>query len=300
MKHTNHTNAQDKGRISFQAAACWLIAIAVLASFLLAAMLIPRSNASAPVVSEPATFKPAAPEIPAKAAQSAGPEQIIQPAQSTSGVRPVFNSLDAILDENQIWLLQAAEDFYLTTFGGDTSMINSWIAAGEDAPPPEKETIEQNGMIYKAGYGRWTKWEDFDRYVHTLFTDQCWKERNERSGFPIYIGYNGRMYYIDAAMGGGGHNAHIPDLYRLEEKTDDTISYTVIGHYLLRSTFDLQEGETPEERDRRVENSFDYTLEFTIQLVLTADGWRLNQFASTRSLLDAEAAMIAAGMFDLF
>lgn len=108
----------------------------------------------------------------------------------------------------------------MSTFGGDTSMINSWIAAGEDAPPPAEETIEQNGMIYSAGYGRWAKWEDFDRYVHTLFTDQCWKERNERSGFPIYIGHNGRMYYIDSAMGGGGHNKHISDLYRLEEKTD--------------------------------------------------------------------------------
>lgn len=208
--------------------------------------------------------------------------------------------LSDFLTEEQIRLLQTAEDFYLSTFGWDYSEINRWVAAGEDAPPPEEETIEQNGIIYCAGYGRFAKWEDFDCYVHTLFTDQCWKERNERSGFPIYIGYNGRMYYIDAAMGGGGHNYHIPDLYRLEEKTDDAISFTVTGHYLLRSTCELQEGETPEERDRRIENSFDYTLEFPIQLVLTADGWRLNRFASTRSSLDAEAAMIAAGMLDRF
>lgn len=295
MKHTNHTNAPDKIRVSFQAAACWFIAIAVLASFLLIVMLIPRSSASGP-----AAFEPAVSELPAMATQPAGPEQIIQPAQSTGGTKPVFDSLDEVLDEDQIWLLQAAEDFYLSTFGGDTSMINSWIAAGEDAPLPEEETIEENGMIYNAAYGRWATWEGFDRYVHTLFTDQCWKERNERSGFPIYIGHNGRTYYIDAAMGGGGHNGHIPDLYRLEEKTDDTISFTVIGHYLLRSTCELQEGETPEERERRVENSFDYTLEFPIQLVLAADGWRLNQFASPRSSLDIEAAKIAAGMLDLF
>ena len=294
MKHTNHTNAPDKSWASFQAAACWLIAIAVLASFLLTVMLVPRSSASGPAASAPVVSDPA------MATQPAGPEQIIQPTQSTGGTGPVFDSLDEVLDEDQIWLLQAAEDFYLSTFGGDTSMVNSWIAAGEDAPSPEEETIEQNGMIYNAGYGRWAQWGDFDRYVHTLFTDQCWKERNERSGFPIYIGHNGRTYYIDAAMGGGGHNGHIPNLYRLEEKTDDTISFTVIGHYLLHSTFDLQEGETFEERDRRVENSFDYTLEFPIQLVLTEDGWRFSQFASTRSPLDAEATMIAAGMFDLF
>ena len=290
MKHTNQTSTPDKSRISFLADVCWFIAVAALAALLLTVLLIPRSSASEPAVFEPATSK-----IPAKTAQPAGPEQIIQPAQSTSGTKPVFDSLDEVLDEDQIWLLQAAEDFYLSTFGGDTSMINSWIAAGEDAPPPEEEIIEQNGMIYNAAYGRWAKWEDFNRYVHTLFTDQCWKERNERSGFPIYIGHNGRTYYIDASMGGGDHNGHIPDLYRLEEKTDDTVSFTVIGHYLLRSTYEFQEGETPDERDRRVENSFDYTLEFPLQLVLTADGWRLNQFASTRSLLDAEAAMIAAG-----
>ena len=282
MNHTNQTNAPDKIRVSFQAAACWFIAIAVLASFLLIVMLIPRSSASEPAVSEPATS-----EIPAKTAQPIGPEQIIQPAQSTSGTGPVFNSLDEILDEDQIWLLQAAEDFYLSTFGGDTSMINNWIAAGEDAPPPEEETIEQNGMIYNVSYGRWAKWEDFDRYVHTLFTDQCWKERNERSGFPIYIGHNGRMYYIDAALGGNDYNNNFPDLYRLEEKTEDSITFTVIGHY---SNYFPREGETYADRDRRVETSFDYTLEFPIQLVLTADGWRLNQFASTRSLLDVNAA----------
>lgn len=192
------------------------------------------------------------------------------------------------LNEDQIWLLQAAEDFYLMTFGGDTSMINDWIAAGEDAPPPEEETIEQNGMIYKAGYGRWADWEGFDRYVHTLFTDQCWKDRNERDGYPpIYIGHNGRMYYIDAAMGGNDYNNNFPDLYRLEEKTADSITYTVIGHY---SDYYPREGETYAERDRRVETSFDYTLEFPIQLVLTADGWRLNQFACPRSVLDVNAA----------
>lgn len=93
MKHTNHTNAPDKSWVSFQAAACWLIVIAVLASFLLTIMLIPRSSVSGSAASEPAVSEP-----PAMATQPAGPEQIIQPAQSTGGTKPVFDVLDEVLD----------------------------------------------------------------------------------------------------------------------------------------------------------------------------------------------------------
>lgn len=287
MKHTNQTNAPDRSRSSFQAAACWFIAIAVLAVFLLTVMLIPRSSASTSDNSgsdgSPSTN--GSPSVP-----DAG---VTLPPSASAYTTELSN----FLNEDQIWLLQAAEDFYLMTFGGDTSMINTWTPAGEDMPPPEKETIEQNGMIYKAGYGRWAKWEDFDCYVHTLFTDQCWKKRNECGGFPTYIGYNGRMYYINAAMGGTYYNYNFPDQFRLEEQTKDSITFTIIGHY---SNYYPLEGETFEERDHRVETSFDCTLEFPIQMVLTEDGWRINQFASPRSAPDEDAAIIAAGLIDLF
>ena len=177
--------------------------------------------------------------------------------------------------------------FYLMAFGGDTSMINDWIAAGEDAPPPEKKTIEQNGMIYKAGYGRWAEWEGFDRYVHTLFTDTCWTALNERSGVPVYIEYDGRMYYLDAAMGNSEYNANFPDEYRVKRQSDEAVEFTVIGHY---SDPFLRDGETAEERDLRLADGYDYILEFPIQIVLTTDGWRLNRFASPRSIPDANAA----------
>ena len=267
----------------------------VLLLCLLALFCLNACNASEPGDSPSNSGSPSASGSPLTSGSPSVPDSGDVTPPSSAGAETT--KLSDFLNEDQIWLFQAADDFYTLTFSGDTSLINTWLPAGQEAPPPEKETIELNGTTYHAGYGRWAAWEDFDYYVHTLFTDQFWKERNDFGGFPTYIGFNGRMYYIDAAMGGTNYNYNFPALYRLEEQTKDSITFTIIGHY---SNYYPREGETFEERDHRVETSFDYTLEFTIQMVLTEDGWRFNQFASPRSAPDDDAAMIAAGLTDLF
>lgn len=41
------------------------------------------------------------------------------------------------------------------------------------------------------------------------------------------------------------------------------------------------EGKTSEQQDQRLKNGWEYTLDFTIRLVRTADGWRFDQFYGT-------------------
>lgn len=67
---------------------------------------------------------------------------------------------------------------------------------------------------------------------------------------------------MDAAMGDSEYNANFPDEYRVKRQSDEAVEFTVIGHY---SNPFLREGETAEERDLRLEDGYDYTLEFTLQ-----------------------------------
>ena len=263
MKYTNQTNAPDKSRSSFQAAACWFIVIAVLASFLLAVMLIPRSRASEPAVSEP----------PAKAAKPAGPEQIIRPAQNTIGAKVVVSSLDEILDEEQLALYAAAQNVYLHLFGGDTDEVNELNA---DRHYSSKwETVEIDGMRYTKSWGPYANYTDFDALIRSVFTPRFWAERNTPDGIETFINLDGVLCYISAARGSGNYNENFPDKYRLDSKSDDLVTFTVIGHYSERY---LLPDESCAERDLRVKSSYEYTVEFPIRMERTEDGWRVDQF----------------------
>lgn len=205
--------------------------------------------------------------------------------------------LSNILDGEQLALFARTEELYLLMFGRNTEEIGVFRPDETTLPPPEEMTFEDNGFLYQAATGYYADWRTFTVAVHSVFSNQFWNERAvttvEGIDYPIYILHDGRMYYIAMAMGGGGHNDNFPDLYRLDGRTEDSISFTTIGHY---SNFYPLEGETFEERDQRVATTYDYTLEFPIRLVLTGEGWRFDEFHSTQSLPDISAAKTKAGI----
>lgn len=205
--------------------------------------------------------------------------------------------LSDILDGEQLALFAQTEELYLLMFGGNTEEIGCTRHDEATLPPPEEMTFEDNGFLYQAATGYYAGWQIFNEAVHGVFSDRFWNERSvttvEGIDYPIYIPHNGRMYLLAMAMGGGGHNDNFPDLYRLDGRTENSVSFTAIGHY---SNFYPLEGETFEERDQRVATTYDYTLEFPIRLVLTGEGWRFDEFHSTQSLPDISAAKIEAGI----
>lgn len=184
--------------------------------------------------------------------------------------------LSDILDEEQIMLFEQAKELFLLLFGGETEKIDS-MPGWEYDPETDPTEWEYNGWTYHAVRGHYADWEIFIADIRAVSTDRWWAERNERGGpeHPTYIQHDGYTYHLHASMGGGGHNNNFPDTYRLDERTEDSISFTIIGHY---SDFHPQEGETEEERDMRVATTYDYTLEFPIRLVLTEDGWRFDKY----------------------
>lgn len=183
--------------------------------------------------------------------------------------------LSDILDGEQLTMFEQAKELFLMLFGGETEEIDS-LPGWEEFPATDPEEWEYKSWTYHAVRGCYADWETFIADVRAVSTDRWWAERNERDpGHPIYMEHGGRTYHLHASMGGGGHNDNFPDLYRLDGRTEDVISFTIIGHY---SDFYPQEGETEEERDRRVATTYDYTLEFPIRLVLTEDGWRFDEY----------------------
>ena len=64
----------------------------------------------------------------------------------------------------------------------------------------------------------------------------------------------------------------------LESADDDAVTFTLIGHYIQQQ---LEETDT-DFLTRRAGGAFDSTMEFSIRLVNSAEGWRMDEFHSPR------------------
>lgn len=239
-----------------------------------------------PVQSAPASGTVTAPSTQPSTAQP--PVQSAPPAASgsqpsSSPAAPTFPEIPVdddtrscpvpdFLDKDQQTLYHRALFVYSCLFGGDTSEV---CIGNEDKFPNMEETVERNGILYTKARGRYAAWADFNAMIHSVFTDNFWAERNEDT---IFINIDGTLYYLNAAMGREYRNENFPDTFKLNSKTDDEITFTLTGYY---SSPWPNEGETSEQRDQRLKNGWEYTLDFTIKLVRTAEGWRFDEFHST-------------------
>lgn len=179
----------------------------------------------------------------------------------------------SFLDEEQQLLYRRAHCVYGHLFGGDTAYSCIW-EMGDQYPGGWGE-VERNGIGYTRATGRYAAWEDFDALVHSVFTHRFWDSRNAIQRGERYINIDGAMHFILAARGMYYYNDNFPDTFRLISKTDDEITFTLTGHY---SSPWPNEGESSQERDKRLTSGWDYTIDFPIKMVRTADGWRFDQF----------------------
>lgn len=195
------------------------------------------------------------------------------------------------LDENALgivvpdFLSAEQQDLYRRANSLYVHMLGSSIEYSETYdtdtfPPNEYETVQIGDSIYLISQGRYSNWDNFNNVVHSIFTSEFWDSYNTLSnGQLFYTEYDGMLCFLDTSKGiGYFYNDNFPDEFRLEEKTDSTIMFTLIGHYsLLGGT----EGETVEQRENRLFTEYDYTLEFPIKMILTQSGWRFDEFYST-------------------
>lgn len=180
---------------------------------------------------------------------------------------------DFLTPEQQA-IYRGAVSLYGSMFGGNTGGIDytpfatSWESA---------EGVERDGYSYTMASGCYQNWADFDAAVHSVFTDDFWDSRNEvTEGIPIYRDVDGRLGYVELSRGSGYcYNDNFPDEFRLEEQSDDAITFTLLGHYSMSYP---REGETFQDRDARLLAGYEYVHEFPIRMVKTGEGWRFAEF----------------------
>ena len=183
------------------------------------------------------------------------------------------------LTEEQQDLYRRAHCLYQNMFGGFTAAIDFNFQAAETVEweEPAENLFFLCDWSYQPAQGRYQRWADFDGMIHSVFTDRFWESKNILSdGLPVYRDFDGRLGFREFERGSGYYyNENFPDGFRLDDQTEEEISFTLIGHYSWKWP---KEGETYEERDARLEREYDQTKEFPIRMVLTENGWRFDEF----------------------
>lgn len=177
------------------------------------------------------------------------------------------------LDAQQQLLYRQTAALYDAMFGGETTGIDYAFPA-PDVLTDEYSTYTPNGSdyTYVSSDSRYRSWANFDRVVHGVFTDRLWSELN---GTPLYIEHDGQLYILDCSYGDQYYNNIFPDEFTLVEQTDERIEFTVTAHYSYPYP---REGESYEERDERLETSYEFTLTFPVVMLRTDAGWRFDVF----------------------
>ncbi|MDE7170820.1 MAG: hypothetical protein K2O11_02950, partial [Oscillospiraceae bacterium] len=180
------------------------------------------------------------------------------------------------LDEEQQLLYRQAYVLYSRLFGFTNDNADFWSEAGDNLLPPAEE-VRRGGLTYTAARGLYGLWDDFERAVLSVFTRESWDAKNtfDDNGTAAYINVDGRMYYFIFGRSGGNYNGNFPETFRLVERTDNTISFIMTAYY--SNAYPL-EGETYADVDARMAAGWEYSIDFPMRMVKTADGWRFDEF----------------------
>ena len=239
------------------------------------------TEAVPPTVSPPATTQPV--ETPVAQTEAPGPSDT--PQQSGLTIDPSKEPpLDAAALSIAVpdFLTAEQQDLYRRAHSLYEHLLGDSIEYSETFdmdvfPPSQYETVVIDDTTYLVSQGRYSNWLDFDAVVHSIFTDTFWAiHNNSNSGYLYHVEYNGKHCFLDTSIGGGYYyNKTIPDEFRLDEKTESKIAFTLVGHYNFLGDV---EGETDEQEDERLQRGYDYTLEFPIKMVLSENGWKFDEF----------------------
>lgn len=92
-----------------------------------------------------------------------------------------------------------------------------------------------------------------------------------------FINHNGQLAVSSGGYGGNIYLSNQPDTYIPVQQNDQEVVFYLVGHYI-----DTKPGESTDAfMERRNQLGFDWAEKYTIRMVNTADGWRLDEFHST-------------------
>ena len=169
-------------------------------------------------------------------------------------------------------LYRQASYLYYHLFGESTWEICQ-LGTQYGAAYDPSDTVERDGLTYIRATGQFARWDDLMAAVDGLFTRNFWDSRNQWDGHELFINVDGDTCFLPASRKNGDYGGHFPAPFTLVEQTEDSVTVTLTAGYNR-----YREGEDEAAWGQRLERGYDYTVDYPIRYVKTADGWRLDEF----------------------
>ena len=187
-------------------------------------------------------------------------EPIASPAESEQEYTDL-----SFLSVEQRQLYTNAYDASFGLYGEGANLMDQWgykvVTDGSDSVP----FIEDHYILYDVSF------DEFSERIRSIFTDNCLASTNYAIKFKNYNGRVAVHFSLHNEMIAGMAicvQEQYPDTYRLVKNTAKEVEFTLISHY---------------DRDDSVENPLEvYTIEYPIRMVKTDDGWRIDEFHTSR------------------
>ena len=172
-------------------------------------------------------------------------------------------------------LYRQASTLYWHLFGESTWEICHIGSSSPGAPYlyDPAATVERDGLTYIRATGQFARWDDLMAAVDGLFTRDFWNSCNQWDGHELFLNVDGDTYFLPASRPKGDYYGAVAAPFTLVEQTEGSVTVTLTVGYN-----EYREGEDETAWSQRVGRGYDYTVDYPIRYVNTADGWRLDEF----------------------
>ena len=172
-------------------------------------------------------------------------------------------------------LYRQASTLYWHLFGESTWEICHIGNSSPGAPYlyDPAATVERDGLTYIRATGQFARWDDLMAAVDGLFTRDFWNSCNQWDGHELFLNVDGDTYFLPASRPKGDYYGAEAAPFTLVEQTEGSVTVTLTVGYN-----EYREGEDETAWSQRVGRGYDYTVDYPIRYVNTADGWRLDEF----------------------
>ena len=169
-------------------------------------------------------------------------------------------------------LYRQASYLYYHLFGESTWEICQ-LATEYGAAYDPSDTVERDGLTYIRATGQFARWDDLMAAAGGLFTRGFWDSCNQWDGHELFINVDGDTYFLPASRPKGDYYSSEAAPFTLVAQSETTVELTLTNHYSRP-----RPGEDEVAFGQRVGRGYDYTVDYPIRYVKTADGWRLDEF----------------------
>ena len=171
-------------------------------------------------------------------------------------------------------LYRQASTLYWHLFGESTWEICHIGSSSPGAPYlyDPAATVERDGLTYIRATGQFARWDDLMAAVDGLFTRDFWNSCNQWDGHELFLNVDGDTYFLPASRPKGDYYGAEAAPFTLVSQSENAVELILTNRYWR------PRGEDEAAWSQRTTSSCDYTVDYPIRYVNTADGWRLDEF----------------------